>query len=181
MRKKILISSLAFFGLSIWLTASSLFALEPYEQIYMTSGNGNITEKSVPYAYTLDEQPWLYLQLKNQAYTDTIGTSNSTSVWTWDNPSGPDEPYLRKHDDTKNGMWVSFDGAEYSWDEIKQLGTWSITANTDLIVPGGLSTAIQKYSGSASFQVNVVPEPASMLLYILGGGSLLAGFFRKKK
>jgi hypothetical protein len=47
----------------------------------------------------------------------------------------------------------------------------------------GLDPDCHYYNDGVKLKVctRVVPEPASMLLYILGGSSLIAGFFRKKK
>lgn len=155
----------------------ALFAVEPYDTIVMTSETGNTTAKPEPYTYGLNELPWLFLGLKDMPYTDTVGDSNTTSTWTWLNPSGDNLSYIRYSNGTLNGQWTSFSPSY--WDTIKKLGNWTIDADTTLTTGSEMSARKEYFTGSTSFKV--VPEPASMILYVLGGLSLATGFFRKKK
>ncbi len=152
----------------------SLFAqpLPEYYNISMTTEEGNPVAKPFPF-YGWNEQPWLFLGLKKDIpYDEEVGISNTTSTWTWHNPSGTNISYIKSLEGTLNGLWTSLD----TWGTIKQLGNWTIIANTTLFYTDGSS---DYYTGNTSFKV--VPEPASMILYILGGLSLASGFFRKKK
>ncbi|MFH0828520.1 MAG: PEP-CTERM sorting domain-containing protein [Candidatus Omnitrophota bacterium] len=157
--------------------APSLIAANyTYSKIFMTSEEGNTTAIPDPYTYDWTEQPWLYLQLNNETYDTKVGSSVTDSTWTWINSTGgPNTPWTMNMNGTSNGLWTSFNSD--FWKIIKQPGDWTINVNTTLFKDGVESPDI--YEGSTSFKL--VPEPASMILYILGGLSLASGFFRKKK
>jgi hypothetical protein len=126
-------------------------------------------------SFTRDETPWLYLKLQdsvdqvtgnwwfwnkgNQDWELSFNTrSLDPAVWEKresDNPDGTKNLWLTRLD-------MSDFAAHDQW--------WHVNAIHSNNPNGGCST---KY--------HVTPEPASMLLYILGGGSLIAGFFRKRK
>jgi hypothetical protein len=175
MKKLVFASSLALILLSLALTAA--FALE-FENIYMISGPDNTTQKTD--AYILGQsQPWFFIQFSDLASPETvIGNSSTLATWRWDNPSGDDYRNIIFYNKTQNGVL----GNIANWTSVEKLGNWSIHISSPLNPNAGTGIPKGTYVGDLQFKVsNVVPEPASAILYILGGGSLLAGFFRKRK
>ncbi len=151
----------------------SLFAQTPtYHNISMTSNEGNLTAKPEPYTYGWDEQPWLFLKLK--ADSNSVESSTTNSNWKWSGSSLSNNLVVNG---TGNNLWNSFD-LTY-WKNIRQLGTWTIDVDTTLYNTVLGSSILYKSPTPISF--NIVPEPASMILYVLGSLSLATGFFRKKK
>lgn len=167
--------TLCFYSPSLF--AQPIPTTEPYFNISMTTEEGNSAAKPFPYTYGWNEQPWLFLKLKaGDALAAVGGTSVTKTYWTWDNPSGEDPlPYIEETEGTLNGQWPNLD----NWNDIRKLGNWTIIANTTLTINSYPSYPKEYYTGSTSFKV--IPEPASMILYVLGGLSLASGFFRKKK
>jgi hypothetical protein len=168
MKKYIFSMTLVLFSFSLLLTAAS--AAE-YGNAYMVSGLGNTTQKFDDYVYGVDE-PWFFLQFINSTPTNTSYPSTTTLAdWQWENTT---PTWLKFYNSTENGVWGNLE----NWDTDKQYGNWSINITT----PVGTGRSAVTYEKTLNFKVsNVVPEPASALLYILGGGSLIAGFLRKKK
>jgi hypothetical protein len=169
MKKLIFSISLVLFSFSLFLTAAS--AAE-YGNAYMVSGLGNTTQKFGDYVYGVDE-PWFFLQFINTTPADTSYYSSKTvAEWQWENTT---PTWIKFYNSTENGVWGNLE----NWGSDKQYGNWTINITTPSV---GIGRSAVTYEKTLTFKVsNIVPEPASALLYILGGGSLIAGFLRKKK
>ena len=174
--KKITLSiTLVLFSFSLFLTAASA---ADFDNATMVSYFNDTNPKTGDYLYGVEE-PWFFLEFENLLNTsDIVGASKTTAIWTWDNTTGRDKNYIKFYNSTENGIWGNLD----EWDTAEQLGNWTIQISTPLDANPGSGVPSDTYTKTLNFKVsNVVPEPASALLYILGGGSLLAGFLRKKK
>jgi hypothetical protein len=173
MKKLVLSTTLGLIFLSLFLTCA--FAAIDYDTITMVTGNGTTTVKDGPYIYGV-EQPWFFIRFNDAVANDAVaGNSRTTAVWQWDNTTGPDPaPYIKFYDNTQNGIW----GTLVDWNTAEKLGNWTIDLSTPLHATSG---GVQRYAGSTQFSVALVPELASMILYVLGGFSMVAGFWRKKK
>jgi hypothetical protein len=168
MKKLIFSTTLVLFSFSLFLTAASA---DDYGNAYMVSGLGNTTQKFGDYVYGVDE-PWFFVQFSNLTPANTSYPSTTTvAEWQWENTT---PTWIKFYNSTENGVW----GNLVDWGTDKQYGNWTINITT----PTGSNFHPINYNKVLTFKVsNIVPEPASALLYILGGGSLIVGFLRKKK
>ncbi len=123
--------------------------------IFMTDSNGSTTPKST---FTLSETPWLYVDLPT-AGLNVIGS------W-WQEPSHKYD-FAGSNPSENQQVWISPE----NWNLIKQTGLWNVQA---VYTYAGGSMG----SGTTSFKV--VPEPFSSALFLLGGGALALGAYRKR-
>jgi hypothetical protein len=172
MKKLIFSITLVLFSISLSLTAASA----AFDEAYM-SVNNTTTPKVGDYIYGV-EQPWFYVQFSDLDPETVIGTSSNIVKWSWEHANATQGNYIKYSNTTENGVW----GTLEEWNSAEQLGNWTITIMDTLNATPGSGASSGLYAKTLKFTVsNVVPEPASVLLYILGGGSLIAGFLRKKK
>jgi len=165
MKKIIFPVSFFLFIFSLFLTSASA---DNFSKIYMVSDLGNTTQKTDDYILG-GKQPWFYIQFSDSVTPATVvGNSNTTATWAWDdNPSG--NTYLKFYNSTLNGAW----GNLGNWNSDARLGNWSIQITTPLNANPGSGVLSGTYVGNTQFKVsNVVPEPVSCILFLLGGGAL---------
>lgn len=135
----------------IALFTNSVYAVPlPFEKIYMTDGFGSFEEKSF---YKWDETPYLYIRLPE-------GGSNFVGTW-WEDPHS--NYYYTGDSSFEQDLWFSLD----NWTEVREQGMWNINAFY-MIAGGSIGT------GTTDF---TVPEPMTLVLFIVGGGGILAGKF----
>jgi len=169
------------FLLAFFSFASAAPANNNFDEIYFTSGPGNLTQKDTFY-YGID-QPWLFIRFFDTQDLDYIVGSRTDSTMKWDTPTAGDTNLLQfwpvdpADAANTNGIWMSFP-SEAEWRGKEELGYWSVDLTTQITKPGFPPT--KTYSGSAGFTVSVIPEPVSIALFVLGGGALaVARKFRK--
>ena len=160
MNKKIVVG-FAVVLFSIFALANSAFAV--FDEIFMTDAygkNNRATDEVEIFGWNV--QPWLYLDLPSTALTYTIS---------WWNPVGT-ETFYSDYDITEgtDEVWHTLD----DWlDEggPRQLGDWEVRA--DYSYSGGT------YSDTTNF--TVTPEPVSSALFLIGGVSLAAFGYRRRR
>ncbi|OGT21860.1 MAG: hypothetical protein A3C55_02665 [Gammaproteobacteria bacterium RIFCSPHIGHO2_02_FULL_42_13] len=138
-----------------------------FTNIFTVDSNLSTTPKST---FNLNETPWLYLELPSTDFNVTA------SVW-----SDPDaNPFSVLGISGSNTYWFSLDsgkdasGNPVTWNSVKKIGLWNISA-------GYLYPFSQNgdYAGKGSTSFEVVPEPVSTALFILGGATLAVRHLRK--
>ena len=145
-------------------------AYADFDNIYTVGSNGSTTPQST---FTLDQAPWLYLQLPDTGFNVTASV--------WSDPSS--NPFSVIGIGGNNQYWLSLDnGSDASknpvtWDSVKQIGTWNISAG--YLYPSNLNGDYAG-AGKTSFTVTAVPEPVSTVLFLLGGATLAVRRLRRK-
>lgn len=148
------------------LMATSAFAVEPSFSVYTTDSQGNPDNE-----FGFNETPFLQINFPSTDWNVTIG---------WWTPRNGGETYLAAN--VFSGVFqdnVSFgdlafrkQGTDtiFSWDAIKDYGWWDINATYN------------KFDGSvmtSNSAFNVVPEPVSSALFLIGGGAI--ALFRRNR
>ena len=170
MRKKLAVAGLMVVLFLALVTVNCAYA--DFTNIFMTDSNGSTTPKST---FTLDETPWLYLELPHSGFN--VGVSF------WTSPSS--DPFFVQGLSTGSQYWLSLDSGldddnnPISWDSVKQLGLWNI--NAGYLYPLSDRRNPESGVGTASFNVTAVPEPVASVLFITGGTMLLVRRLRKGK
>jgi len=148
----------------LFLTCSaSVFATAPshvFDEIYMTSGNGTYDVRDT---FGWDETPWIYFKMPTDPNNFHFGIKA---------PSNDKYKFLDK--EVGSEFWVSLDnlfedkdgGSMFSWDDIKEVGLWDLDAQYASL---GSSAA-----GKGDLTFTITPEPISSLLFLIGGGALVA-------
>jgi hypothetical protein len=159
-KMRVLVISIFF----IALFTNSVYAV-PFEKIYMTDGFGSFEIKSF---YEWDETPYLYLRLP-------VDGQNYAGPW-WGDPHS--NFYFTGDTGSERDIWFSLDNGvdmfnnPVTWIDVREKGKWNM--NAFYMVAGGPIGA-----GTTDF---TVPEPMTLILFIAGGGGILAGkFLRRKK
>lgn len=156
MAKK-LITGLAVILFSMVVLVNSPFA--DFEQIYMTDADGSTTSKTI---FDWDETPWLYLRLPQS------GLNVTGALW-----QDPDSRYYFTYSgrDTAQDIWLTL----HNWNDVKKLDLWNVKAV--YLYPHNPSDRIGW--GSTSF--TVTPEPISFILFLVGGATLAARRYYKRR
>jgi len=141
------------------------------EPMYVAHTSGGAADT----VFNFGENPWLS--------TTTTGFSSIDYWWT-DTPSTGDY-WSFSFPASAGTKWLQFsdinfykfvggvsDGLTYKWNDFKHNGLWNINASIHPV--GGTSYDL-------TYAFNIVPEPISSTLFLLGGGALVARIYRKKK
>ena len=166
MRKKLAVAGLMVVLFLALVTVNCAYA--DFTNIFMTDSDGSTTPKST---FTLDETPWLYLELPHSGFNVAL------SFWT---SPGTDEFFVEGLS-AGSQYWLSLDSGlddddnPISWDSVKQLGLWNVDAGY-LYQSGNPEAGV----GTTSFNVTAVPEPISTVLFLTGGTILAIRRMRKK-
>jgi hypothetical protein len=172
-KKAALIISLASFAISVFTGAA--FAMDPSgSSPKMTDDNTTLpaVDKTV---FEWGTKPYAYIQFN---LADVEGEP-LTIVWTWKFDTSYaatetltlDDPTGTTGDTEHVNIWKDLT----NWDTIKtgKAGDWTVSAHYDGAGGGGIR--------SDGFKLNVVPEPVSSALFLIGGTCLAAWQIRKKK
>ncbi|MFA6383931.1 MAG: PEP-CTERM sorting domain-containing protein [Candidatus Omnitrophota bacterium] len=132
---------------------------------YFSSSQGGASET----VFNLNSALWMYTHLP------LSGTNGLTNLWIT-SPSNASYTYVYASPIAQN-KWHDLTSLtysdSYSWNNIKELGTWHTVFSYSYPSPDGASSGIIESS------FTLVPEPVSGALFLLGGGALFA--IRKKK
>jgi len=172
-------------GLVVAAALSVLFVNQAFAQTFSTAkqnSDGSWTETS---SFSHTEKPWLHLSVADFFNKDiTLASWNYPapgSSYYMDNFLVDNAEYLKYTNDGGSDLYLAFDDA--TWSSIVKTGEWDISAASILVSKQENQwewPAYQAYS-TKNLKFTVSPEPASCLLFLLGGGAVVgARRFRKK-
>lgn len=146
-------------------------AIQP---MYVAHSSGGAADTD----FGLAETPWLFVSLPNTGLS-------FTSYW-WTDGSATDF-FTFTVPTTDQQSWYSFDSftfnkysggvlqaGSWDWDSIKHTGPWNIKATYSYPLP-------PTSGGEYNYAFNVVPEPISATLFLLGGAAFVTRTYRRKK
>jgi hypothetical protein len=154
---------------SVLLPANFAHADNTYAEAYAVGSNGSTTFQST---FTLNQQPYIYVQFYNAPPVGSL--TNETTFSVWQNPSGVTQPSLSTVS-SSNQLWISFTPSE--WNSIKKVGTWD-TTQFSFSTSG---VAASPFFEQASFKVTAAPEPVGTVLFLTGALIMGISILRRNK
>ncbi len=138
--------------------------------IYTSEEKGGIEKNKL----NIDKTPWLYLRLPY------AGRTSTTFWWTNSNANTYGSYKTTPKSNTETEFWHNFNDFDFideadeikTWSDVKRIGTWDLSATYS--APG-------KPSGTYGYTFNIVPEPISSVLFMLGGATLGLKIYRTRK
>ena len=150
--------------LTLVLSASILFTTRNasaspvgFVNLFTTGAYGSTTPKNI---FSLEETPYLYMNLNIPAGA----TANTISAW---NDPGILAYFSNSNLSTDTERWITLS----NWESVKKYGKWTINANY-------FDSFGNNFVASTDF--NVVPEPTTMSLLLIGGIPMLLKRKRKQ-
>jgi len=163
--KKVLFAVIALLLFAAQPGAKAWAATGDYAAFYTVASSGSTSATS---EFNLDSKPWLYLKFNT---TDDIVNSVS-----WSTPESFDvatSPVVVENlTSTYSEYWISMSDAD--WNTYAATGEWNVAA----LSRSGLKGSYTYYIQDKDF--TVTPEPLSCVLFLTGGG-LLVALKRKRK
>lgn len=160
----------------ISVTFSILLPLSPahadfssYAEVYAVGSQGSTAFQP---EFTINEQPYLYVQFYNAPPAGALDNVLTFSSWT--SPDGTSYTPTATPITSTNQLWISF--APSQWNSIKTTGTWD--TGTFSFSTTGTPTP---FGGAASFKVTAAPEPMSMVLFLVGALFMVIYIQRRKQ
>jgi hypothetical protein len=151
------------FGITIALTQGSPANATLYFEEFRTVGALNSSISKTVFGW--EDTPYLYVKLS------AAGAASIRSTWL----SPINKEYLRSKNLLNSNTLTEFWLSPVSWQDKRALGNWSLS--------GGLfETSTSKASlDSRVANFVITPEPASLLLFGIGGVPLAAHILRRRK
>jgi hypothetical protein len=172
-------------GLFVAVALTVLFVNQAFAQSFSTAKRNSDQSWTDTSTFNHTEKPWLHFSYKGFFNKDiTLASWNYPapgSSYYMDNFLVDNAEYLKFVDDSgETNLYLAFDDA--TWSNIIKPGEWDISAASILVNKQnewGWPAYQAYYKNNLKF--TVTPEPASCLLFLLGGGAVVgARRFRKK-
>ncbi len=131
--------------------------------MFMTDNNSAIPTSSQT-TFALSETPYLFI-----GFPSSFSNLWKSDASLWKNPDGLIKGFtVSPFANTNNWYTIS------NWDRVKTTGLWKVDA-------GYLGVGFFNVkSGGEALNFKVVPEPFSSALFLLGGGALALGAYRRR-
>jgi len=131
-----------------------------FEKFYTVDSYGSTAEKNT---FGTGDKPYLYVKLAD------AGLNYKAAYW--NSPFG--ESYLTQDDRTLLGAATEAWYDLSTWNDIQKIGTWFVSGNYRYAGQG-------LQLGAGTYNFSVTPEPASMVLFLVGGLALAAVMYSRK-
>ncbi len=152
---------LPLFAIALFCAFSGNAHAGTFEKFYTVNSYGSYAEQNT---FNTAETPYLYVKLADAGI-------NYKSAF-WNSPYG--QSYLTGDDrinlSSAQEAWFSID----SWHDQTRIGKWVVNGNY-LYAGGALNV------GAGTYNFSVTPEPASLVLFLVGGLALAAVVYSRKK